>query len=60
MEYEKENNHTYIIYKLERIETLLFKLSEKIKKLEDKTYWYSLNSLIIALSVIVALLLLSL
>ena len=38
MEYEKENNESYIIYKLERIETLLFKLSEKIKKLEDKTY----------------------
>lgn len=38
MDYEKENNLTYIIYKLERIETLIFKLTEKIKKLEDKTY----------------------
>jgi len=38
MEYENDENVKYIIYKLERIETLLFKLSEKIKKLEDKIY----------------------
>tara|TARA_S200002703_G_C3781374_1_gene240769 strand:+ start:1043 stop:1159 length:117 start_codon:yes stop_codon:yes gene_type:complete len=38
MDYEKENNLTYIIYKLERIESMILKLSEKIKKLEDKTY----------------------
>ena len=38
MEFENDENVKYIIYKLERIETLLFKLSEKIKKLEDKTY----------------------
>jgi len=38
MEFENDENVKYIIYKLERIETLLFKLSEKIKKLEDKIY----------------------
>jgi hypothetical protein len=38
MEIENDENVKYIIYKLERIETLLFKLSEKIKKLEDKIY----------------------
>lgn len=38
MDYEKENNLTYIIYKLERIESMILKLTEKIKKLEDKSY----------------------
>jgi len=38
MDYEKENNLTYIIYKLERIESMILKLNEKLKKIEDKIY----------------------
>lgn len=38
MEFEKENQINYIIYKVERLEKMLKKLSEKLDDIEKKLY----------------------